>query len=415
MPLAVSGRRIRALRLLTFVARRRMLVVGGSRRLECRLPFTNCHIHTFTHDHVPSRFVRPPLSWLLHIGLFRRWLLKVVLRFDRGRRGRIARLAEVLEISFKKTQEDVFKIGRGFYPAGTRFVVLPMDMELMGAGTVGQSIDGQHAKLAELRDAYPELVIPFAAVDPRRANVVEKTIALAEEDGFRGIKLYPPLGYHPNDPALWPLYAYAEDHGLPIVSHCSRPPGVQYRGAATEQMRTDPLTGETLSGDLLELLTLFTDPHSYQPILTKYPTLRICLAHFGGAGEWDRYLKHPWDADDTASAEKSWVSKIADMIRGDRFPNLWTDISYTVFADDEHLYLLKVLLSDERLLARTLFGSDFYVVADAELEERRRAIRLRAVLGEELFRIIAEDNPNEFLGGTSPPGQDQPVTASIED
>ncbi len=28
------------------------------------------------------------------------------------------------------------------------------------------------------------------------------------------------------------------------------------------------------------------------------------------------------------------------MIRSDEYPNLWTDISYTVFADDEHVYLL---------------------------------------------------------------------------
>jgi hypothetical protein len=84
---------------------------------------TNCHVHTFTHDHLPDRFVPRPLNWLLRVGWFRRWLLKVVLRFDRGRRGRIARFAEILEISFNKTQ-DVFKTARGFYPSGTCFVVL---------------------------------------------------------------------------------------------------------------------------------------------------------------------------------------------------------------------------------------------------------------------------------------------------
>ena len=45
-----------------------------------------------------------------------------------------------------------------------------------------------------------------------------------------------------------------------------------------------------------------------------------------------------------------------------------------------------------------LFGSDFYVVENAELEERRTSVRVRAVLGEDLFRTIAHDNPREYLG-----------------
>jgi hypothetical protein len=45
-----------------------------------------------------------------------------------------------------------------------------------------------------------------------------------------------------------------------------------------------------------------------------------------------------------------------------------------------------------------LFGSDFYVVENAELEERRRSLRIRAVLGEEVFDTIARANPMRFLG-----------------
>ena len=80
------------------------------------------------------------------------------------------------------------------------------------------------------------------------------------------------------------------------------------------------------------------------------------------------------------------------MLRSGDYPNLWTDISYTVFADDEYVYLLKTLLSDPRVSARVLFGSDFYVVESARLEERRRSVRIRAVLGEELFDTIARDH-----------------------
>jgi uncharacterized protein len=69
-----------------------------------------------------------------------------------------------------------------------------------------------------------------------------------------------------------------------------------------------------------------------------------------------------------------------------------------VFADEEYVHLLKVLLTDARVRSRVLFGSDFYVVEEARLEERRLALRVRSILGEELFWTIAEENPRRYLG-----------------
>jgi hypothetical protein len=78
----------------------------------------------------------------------------------------------------------------------------------------------------------------------------------------------------------------------------------------------------------------FTDPDSYVPILEAYPALRICLAHFGGAGDWSAYLNHPWHADGEGDrARMSWLAKILDLIRDGKHPSLWTDISYTLFAE----------------------------------------------------------------------------------
>jgi predicted TIM-barrel fold metal-dependent hydrolase len=165
-------------------------------------------------------------------------------------------------------------------------------------------------------------------------------------------------------------------------------------------MLTDPVTGELLDLGRFELLTRFTDPDANKPLLEKYPKLRVCLAHFGGAGDWTRYLDKPWHSE-TDRPNMSWLAKILDMLRVGAYPNLWTDISYTLYANDEHVYLLKVLLSDPRVSSRVLFGSDFYVVENAELEERRRSVRLRAVLGEELFDTIARENPKSFLGETT--------------
>jgi predicted TIM-barrel fold metal-dependent hydrolase len=359
---------------------------------------TNCHSHTFTHEHVPDRFVARPLGLLLRVAWIRRALLFLMRQFGPKRRGKLTRYAQILHISYEYgDQEGVFKLLRSYYPEGTRFVVLPMDMEYMNAGSISEPIEVQHRKLAELRDKFPELVIPFAAADPRRSDVVTTTKQLLEEQRFAGIKLYPPIGYHPNDPALGPLYDYAAERGVPVLTHCSRPSTVQYRGQPTEQMRLDPISGARREDGRYELLKRFTDPDAYVPILDRRPRLKLCLAHWGGAGDWEAFLDHPWDARNPSS-EKSWLAKVTEMISSGKYENLYTDIAYTIWAKDEYVYLLKVLLSDERLRRRVLFGSDFYVVESAEFEERRRSVRVRAVLGEELFQTIAYENPRTFLG-----------------
>jgi uncharacterized protein len=348
------------------------------------MQITNCHIHTFTADHVPTRFAGP-FGKLLRKRLIRRIVLWVMRFVGHTPRSRLARYARILETSYIGGQEAIFKVVQRFYPEGTRFVILPMDMTYMNAGPLRESIAEQHDCLERLQKQYPDgLITLFAAVDPRHPNIVATTIELLERRGFSGMKLYPPLGYHPNDPALADLYRYAAERAIPVLSHCSRR-GVLYHGKPTDNK---------------EAIIRLADPANFIPVLNAHPTLKLCLAHFGGDEEWKKYRKQS-----SRSAEpkpdQSWLAKIADMIRSGRYENLYTDISYTVFADEAYLDMLKALLADPRLRARVLFGSDFYVVEDAKLEERQTWPRIRSELGEGLFRTIAEENPNEFLGAAA--------------
>jgi predicted TIM-barrel fold metal-dependent hydrolase len=358
-------------------------------------PITNCHIHTFTHRHTPARFVPWPVPQLVGIPVVRRALSRLSRLVDRGRRTAFRRYMEIVETSYQKCQRDVFRIVRGLYPE-TRFVVLPLDMTYLDAGPLELGIDAQHEELAGLRDELRDTLVPFAAVDPRHDDIREKTIRLIEDHDFRGIKLYPPTGFHPFDHRLWPLYEYAEAHGVPVLSHCNWPSSVQYRGKPSTEMLTDPVTCEVLDLGREDLLIRFTDPDSCRPVLERFPRLRFCLAHFGGPTQWQRYLD-PSTAN-IDPPEANWLSKIVDMLRSEQFPNLWTDISFTLWADEEYVYLLKVLLADPLISRRVLFGSDFYVVDAEPLEERRQALRIRAVLGEELFDQIARENPSLYLG-----------------
>ena len=51
----------------------------------------------------------------------------------------------------------------------------------------------------------------------------------------------------------------------------------------------------------------------------------------------------------------------------------------------------------ERLRARTLFGSDWYMTRKEALSEREVSIRLRVALGP-VFERIAVENPRAWLG-----------------
>ena len=51
-------------------------------------------------------------------------------------RDEFERYARFIEIGAKNSQRKVLNIARAYYPAETRFIVLPMDMAQMKAGNV---------------------------------------------------------------------------------------------------------------------------------------------------------------------------------------------------------------------------------------------------------------------------------------
>lgn len=341
----------------------------------------NSHTHIFTIDHVPNNFLPLGLATLMKVPFLRvplRFLLVNLNPFSS--RDIFQRYSNFVKISTKKTQEDVFKVVRSYYPLDTKFVVLPMDMAYMDAGDIPKDIHEQHIKLYELSQhpLFGKQIVPFAAVDPRRQDVLGMLKELVEEKGFKGVKIYPPLGYSPGDPKLHPVYEYAQEKGIPIMTHCSRG-GVKNKKISKEEA------------------AVLTNPDSYIAIMKKYPNLRICMGHCGGDEDWQRYLNEPWDENSSADL-KSWLSKILDIMRSGEYPNFYADISYTIFKFEAHSQILKVLLQDNKVKTQMLFGSDFYMVEQEKFLERRLAISLRATLGEDLFTLIAETNPKKYLG-----------------
>ncbi len=360
------------------------------------MQITNCHVHIFTLEHVPSDFLPPILQRLLGYSSVRIpliWFLRNIFPFTD--RDILDRYMQFLEVAASKKQCDVLKRIREFYPKNTRFVILPMDMAFMSPnGKIKKDLESQLQELTELYRTFPNMVIPFVPVDPRRSNVFDLVKRYVEDHDYKGIKIYPRLGFYPNDPALLPIYEYAQANDLPIMSHCSR--GGVYTRKITDKMLDHPWRGRLTRNQPREFSHYFTEPKNFQGILSAFPELKVCLAHFGGNIEWDNYFNTGWDPEDPDEENKSWLSEIIDMINNHE--NLYTDISYTLFSDEKYFPLLKVWLSNPAIRQKVLFGSDYYMIEQEKKTEREMSIRIRAAINEENYRQICEINPKAFLG-----------------
>lgn len=276
-----------------------------------------------------------------------------------------------------KEQSDTFARLRKQYAPGSAFVALPMDMEYMKAGRLNKDsrYRQQMEELAGIKRNNPESIYPFLFADPRRIGEVtkeknyqpgdkeffnyevgtnsdgKKQVMLADcfiRDyfgeggyGFSGFKIYPALGYYPFDEKLLPLWKYAADNGIPILTHCIRGT-IYYRGCKKREWYQHPLfeefAGKDGSGkDIFKPLLLpqrknidfsvnFTHPLNYLCLLEEtflrqiiaqskdgklqdlfgftnvnnkltsdLTNLKICFGHFGGDDEWKRFLEKDRD------------------------------------------------------------------------------------------------------------------------
>lgn len=120
--------------------------------------------------------------------------------------------------------------------------------------------------VAELCRDIPRL-IPFCYINPFLVSHPGRTLEHFVKDlGFRGVKLHPSFNqYFPNDSLIYPLYARAEEMGVPVIVH----------------------TGfSTLAGARLK----YGDPLWLDDVMVDFPRLTLIQAH-GGRGFWhDRAL-----------------------------------------------------------------------------------------------------------------------------
>jgi len=198
--------------------------------------------------------------------------------------------------------------------------------------------------LLSLQQSYPDRVFPSIAIDPRRPKMLDfltsgKTVdgrQLLSQDGpFYGVKVYPPLGYHPFAAPLMEVYRYCEAHGFPVTAHCQQ---VSFFNAISGS--ECDANGE-----------YFAHPKHWIPVLQAFPNLRLDLAHFGGEESVLAY------AGDPRCADAEWTRVIVELLQ---YPHVYTD-SAAITRFGAPRAIPEIIRREPLVGKKMMFGSDFII------------------------------------------------------
>jgi predicted TIM-barrel fold metal-dependent hydrolase len=118
-------------------------------------------------------------------------------------------------------------------------------------------------EIAEAAQAHPDVIIPFAGIDPWKGKAAVRQIRrLTQEYGVRGFKFHPNIqAFHPNDRMAYPVYEAIEEAGAIAVFHSGQT-GI---GAGAP------------GGGGIRLK--YSNPMDVDDVAADFPGLKIILAH----------------------------------------------------------------------------------------------------------------------------------------
>ncbi len=380
------------------------------------------------------------------------WINTLQKRSKMKRRSSFSKYIAFLNVGTQRSQSDVFNLAFNVaktYDPSARIVALTLDMDHMdNQGKIAEKpLKTQLEEVKQLKRYNPDNFFPFLGVDPRTrldSDLVEwsrsffTTGVKSRMSGkvypyFSGIKIYPALGFFPFDPRLNELYAYAEKEGIPVMTHCTRG-GSQYVGSQIETFipkqpalilpeESKPGYDEAINarneiyarieryyekgwiknssiGNNDFACDLFSHPQNYVPVMVKYPKLKICLAHMGGADEvidnGNPIQKEIHEADGYNFADLIFALMELHL-------NMYTDMSYTLSGLEDNKvktrfsqWLNTIDKEGKKLENRVLFGTDFFMT-EQEAHERELYELARNFLTDR-FDKLARENAVSYLG-----------------
>ena len=205
-------------------------------------------------------------------------------------------------------------------------------------------------EIADAARTNPDVLIPFASVDPGRPDAVERVRRLIDEHGVKGFKFHPNLQeFFPNDRSAYPVYEVIAEARLPALFHTG------HSGMGTG------LPG----GGGLRLK--YSNPLCLDDVAADFPELPIVLAH----------PSFPWQDE-----------AISVCLHKE---NVWIDLSGwspTYFPPQLVQY------ANTQLREKVLFGSDFPLITP----ERWLADFDQAPFRDEVRPLILKENAARLLG-----------------
>ncbi|MFH8403820.1 amidohydrolase family protein [Streptomyces sp. NPDC018019] len=208
-------------------------------------------------------------------------------------------------------------------------------------------------EVAEAAAANPDVLIPFASLDPHRGRAaVARARRLVEEHGVRGFKFHPSLqGFFPNDRLAYGLYEVIEETGAIALFH----------------------TGQTGIGAGVPggggIRLKYSNPLYVDDVAADFPHLKIILAH----------PSFPWQDEALAVATHK--------------PGVHIDLSgwSPKYFPPQLVQYANSLLQD-----KVLFGSDYPVLTP----DRWLADFARLDIKDEVRPKILKENAARLLGLT---------------
>jgi uncharacterized protein len=211
-----------------------------------------------------------------------------------------------------------------------RRVILILDWGL-ALGEAPRDIHEIHKEILAVCQRFPDRLVGFAGVDPRRPGALDVVRHAVEYLGARGLKLHPTSDWKLSDPRVDELAGYCAMHELPVLVHVGRttvplsdrhsqPAGVAdlasrfpsvpvIAGHSGFERWTEFTTMPALPGNLLFDISGWQDLHSGRPealtaalngIVSAFPD-RVC---FGTDSPFFTY--------NFAASESAWLKAVSD-------------------------------------------------------------------------------------------------------
>ena len=88
-----------------------------------------------------------------------------------------------------------------------------------GIGEARKTVDEINQFYGSIAKKYPDRVVAFAGVDPRRPGAVDILDRAVNDYGCRGLKYHPTSGFYPDSEESYKVLEKAQELGIPLLSH----------------------------------------------------------------------------------------------------------------------------------------------------------------------------------------------------